>query len=246
MLSFRAVFRNNKRNNEKCNNNFYEVDLTWYDDPSDDPYEFEFPNEEDNTYEAWTEHLIRYHDWLLKYYSNGYSLHFMSINIYRGHDQTQDDILFSMTNYPENYNTCIKLIREALGSYSEAGKEDLDFIHYVEQHSPLFNRILNCNRNLSTFIAKNVFDDNEISQFNRVITTIFEVPHLLYQAHTEEKKKIVENNISLLKGYLKYFYENDNTNTKRAKDSLILLINDLKNIIFDSDDLPLDKSLKQF
>jgi hypothetical protein len=238
MLSFRAIFRNHKRNNEKSNNEFYEVDLTWYDDPSDDPYDFEFLNEEDNTYEAWTEHLNRYHNWLLKYYSDGYSLLFMSTNIYRDHDQTQDDILFSMTHFPENYNTCIKLIREALENYSEASKGDLEFIHYVEQRSTLFNRIINFNRNLSTFIAKNVFNDNEITQFNSVITTIFEVPYLLYQANTGEKEKIVENNISLLKGYLIYFNENDSTNTKRAKDSLILLINELKNIISDSDDLP--------
>ncbi|MGG0720153.1 hypothetical protein ABE096_21610 [Robertmurraya massiliosenegalensis] len=238
MLSFRAVFRNHKINNEKCNNEFYEVDLTWYDDPSDDPYEFEFPIEEDNAYVAWTEHLIRYHDWLLKYYSDGYSLLFMSIIIYRDHDQTQDDILFSMTNYPENYNSFIKLIRESLENYAEASKGDLEFIHYVEQRSPLFNRIINCNRSLSTFIANNVFNDNEITQFNSVITTITKLPYLLYQANIGEIEKIFNSSISLLKGYLKFFNGHDSNNNIRAKDSLILLINELKSIISYSDELP--------
>ncbi|MGN7403393.1 hypothetical protein ACTHO0_26440 [Cytobacillus praedii] len=72
MLSCRAIYKNN---NNKFNNEWNEVDLTWYDAPSDAPYDFEYVDEEDNTtYGAWTEHLIRFYKWIFEYYSKGYSL----------------------------------------------------------------------------------------------------------------------------------------------------------------------------
>ncbi|MBT2640064.1 hypothetical protein J7I80_14640 [Bacillus sp. ISL-41] len=234
MLSFRAVFKNN---NEKFNTEWNEVDLTWYDDPSDDPFDFEYVDEEDNTtYVAWTEHLIRFHNWVFEYYSKGYSLLLLRINIYRDHDQTQDDILFSMSHFPEDYNTCVKLIKEALGNYSEASKEDLKFIHYLEQSLPLFNRIIHFNRNISNFLAINDCSPNETTQYNSVITTIFELPYLLYQVNTGERDKIINNNINLLKEYIKHFSVNNSNDTKRAKDSTLLLINELTNTISISDD----------
>lgn len=234
MLSFRTVFKNN---NVKVNSEFKELDLAWYDKPLDDPYEFEYVDKENNKLVAWTEHLIQFHKWLLDYYSQGYSLYFFSISIYRDHDQTQDDILFSMAHYVKDYNKCIQLIKEALGGYTETSKEDLKYINYIELNSTLLNRIINFNKNLYIFINNNDINKDEIFQCNNDITSITELPYFLYnELNTMEKVETINSIISLLKKCLKYFSDYYSNNTKRTTDSTLLLINELTNIISISDD----------
>ncbi|WP_312099388.1 hypothetical protein [Niallia sp.] len=232
MLSFRIVFKSYDR---KAENEWSELDITWYDKPTDAPYDYGIYNEEDNSFEAWTEHLIRFHDWILEGYTKGYSLSFFSVNIYRDHDQTQDDILYSMTHIPKNYNNCIEIIRGNLKSYYEVSKEDINYIEFVEQHLPLFNKIIITNKNFSKFLDSYQINSEVASEIKEEVASLLNLSSFLFYAKNERKEQISQSNISMLKNLLKQFKNSESNNSKRMRESTISLINEFENIISPDD-----------
>ncbi|WP_188453339.1 hypothetical protein [Virgibacillus oceani] len=231
MLSFRAVFNNHKNN---CVwDELDEFDLTWYDDPSDAPFELNYFEEGSNSLVAWTEHLIRFHDWILENYSKGYTLFQLTINIYRDHDQTQDEILFSMSHFCDNYSNSISLIQEALRNYCCANNSDLKFIDYVSSNLKLFNRLIIFQNNWSHFLVNDLapnFGIDEINQLKAQAKSLLNFPYKLYATNESEKREIIKSSVSLLKEFLKYFNHRMDNEVKRAKDSTLLLMTELEKV----------------
>ncbi|MFD2655502.1 hypothetical protein [Gracilibacillus thailandensis] len=222
MLSFRAIFT---MEDEEEKNNYNRVDVTWYDRPIDEPFNYEYFELESNSYIAWTEDHINFHRWIFKYFYQGYVLKQFELNIYQGHNQTEDEVLFSISHFNIKYKDCLNVIYDGLVNYKREIVE-INFIKSAENYERIFSRIILFN-NLWLRLANISNKENELIKNDH----IFDLPFLIYFASSiEEFKEIINEVIEHFNSILKLLNKNnEDRDVRKVKNILVLLIDDLRN-----------------
>ncbi|WP_188453359.1 hypothetical protein [Virgibacillus oceani] len=193
MLSIKAVFNNQKSNYvlDDCD----DIHLRWYENLTDNTFEFKYFDEKNNTFKVWTEHLIRFHDLILEYYSKGYLLCELKVNIYKNHDHTQDRTSFSRTHFCKNYSDSMYRIKEALENYCGTNENDLNFINYVLANSKLTNdAIMLLHFDLFDIMDESVikFNKNEEEQLKEQTKSLLKLPYCQYGKNELKEKDIFD------------------------------------------------------
>ncbi|MEI3600248.1 MULTISPECIES: hypothetical protein [unclassified Oceanobacillus] len=221
MLSFRAVFTM-----EEEKNNYNRVDVTWYDCPIDEPFNYEYFENESNSYIAWTEDLINFHRWIFKYFYQGYVLQQFELIIYQDHNQTEDEVLFSIPHFNIKYKDCLNIIHDGLVNYNRDIVE-INFIISVQNYEHIFNRIILFQNHWLRLANISSNKENELIEND----LIFDLPFLIYFANSiEEFKEIINKVINHFNGIFKLLNKNSNDrNLRKIKNILVLLLDDLRN-----------------
>ncbi|WP_088053035.1 hypothetical protein [Virgibacillus dakarensis] len=221
MLSFRAVFTM-----EEEKNNYNRVDVTWYDCPIDEPFNYEYFENESNSYIAWTEDLINFHRWIFKYFYQGYVLQQFELIIYQDHNQTEDEVLFSIPYFNIKYKDCLNIIHDGLVNYKRDIVE-INFIKSVQNYEHIFNRIILFKKHWLRLANIRSNKENELIEND----LIFDLPFLIYFANSiEEFREIINKVIKYFNGIFKLLNKNSNDrNVRKVKNILVLLLDDLRN-----------------
>lgn len=220
MLSFRAVFTT-----EEEKNKYKSVDLTWYDCPIEEPSNYQYVEDELNSYIAWTEDLINFHRCIFKYFYQGYILEQFELNIYQDHNQTEDEVLFSIPHFNIKYKDCLNVIYDGLVNYQRDIVE-INFIKSVQNYEQIFNRIILFNNHWLRLTNRSSKQENELIENNHIL----ELPFLIYYANSiEEFKEIINEVIEHFNHFSKLLKNIDDLEVRKVKNILVILLDDLIN-----------------
>src|SRR5699024_9599857 len=136
------------------------------------------------------EDLINFHRWIFKYFYQGYVLQQFELIIYQDHNQTEDEVLFSIAYFSIKYKHCLNIIHDGLVNYIREIVE-INFIKSVQNYEHIIKRII-LFKNHWLRLA-NISSNKENELIENVV--IFDLPFLIYFANSIEEFKEIINKV---------------------------------------------------